>query len=213
MPVIYVRNLEASRAFYALFGYEERQSGGDADANWAYLQHGEHTMLVAATQPPLIQVELPLLIYLYVAELTEVRQRLEEAGHQCELTGYPDHAPGGELRIKDPDGNGVLVGQRTAVPRHARSEPAESARSSLLQEAAEAVARRGGAPANCQIGAADGQACEQPAELKLADSWGVTVWGCLAHADEALINAPGAFVATEDAQGLGPWLGRRHREQ
>ena len=213
MPVIYVRNLEASRAFYALFGYEERQSGGDADANWAYLQHGEHTMLVAATQPPLIQVELPLLIYLYVTELGDIRRRLEEAGHECQLSGYPDHAPGGELRVKDPDGNGVLVGQRTAVPRPSGAEPAEPARSSLLQQAAEAVARRGGAPATCQIRSVDGEPCDRPAELKLADSWGITVWGCLVHADEALINAPGAFLATEDAQGLGPWLSRRQRDQ
>lgn len=212
VPVCYVRDLERAREFYALFGYEQRRHGGDADARWCYLQCGEHTLLLAYVQPPLIQVELPLLIYLYVTDLAAVRERFERAGHAFELVGYPDHAPGGEARTIDPDGNVVLFGQRSAVAAEARAEPTgAAARFSLIKQAAEAVSRRGGAPAGCQIMTAAGRACSNPAEVKLADTWGVTVWGCLPHADEALINAPGAFIATEDAQGLGPWLNRRGR--
>jgi hypothetical protein len=210
VPVLYVHRVETARAFYAVFGYGEARSGGDGDARWSYLQCGEHTLLLACVQPPLIQVELPLLIYLYVTELSTAREHLEEAGYQYELVGYPDHAPGGELRTRDPDGNVVLVGQRSAVAADARTKPTgPEARFSLIRQAAEAVSRRGGAPATCQVGVADGTPCRQPAELKLADTWGATVWACLPHADEALINAPGAFVASEDAQGIGPWLNRR----
>ena len=210
VPVLYVRDITSSQVFYALFGYEEQRSGGDGQARWSYLQCGEHTLLLAGVQPPLIQVELPLLIYLYVGDLAAVREEFDRAGRSYELVGYPDHAPGGEMRARDPDGNVVLIGQRTAVPADARVGPTEpTARFSLIKQAAEAINRRGGAPSACQVGAADGAACTRPAEIKLADSWGVTVWGCLPHADEALINAPGAFIATEDADGLGPWLSRR----
>jgi hypothetical protein len=210
VPVLYVRSVESAQAFYALFGYGQTQSGGDGDARWSYLQCGEHTLLLAGVHPPLIQVELPLLIYLYVTDLDALRERLAGAGHRCELVGYPDHAPGGEMRVPDPDGNVVLVGQRSAAAPKDRAEPtAPEGRFSLIRQAAEAVDRRGGAPSSCQIGEADGSPCPRPAEVKLADTWGSTVWGCLSHAEEALINAPSAFIASEDAQGLGPWLSGR----
>lgn len=208
--MLYVRDIERGQAFYALLGYAEMRSGGEGGARWSYLGCGEHTLLLACVQPPLIQVELPLLIYLYVTELTDVRERFDRAGHEYELVGYPDHAPGGEIRTRDPDGNVVLIGQRTAVPVEARVEPTgPQARFSLIRQAAEAIQRRGGAPSACQIPTVGGARCTRPAEVKLADSWGATVWGCLHHAEEALINAPGAFIATEDAQGLGPWLNQR----
>jgi catechol 2,3-dioxygenase-like lactoylglutathione lyase family enzyme len=212
VPVCYVRNIEQSRAFYELFGYSAQRSGADGDASWCYLQCGGSTLLLACVQPPLIQVELPLLIYLYVDDLAALRERLEQAGRPVELIGYPDHAPGGEARTTDPDGNVVLVGQRVAVPGDPRPDhlrpdrTGDRARSSLIRQAAEAISRRGGAPAGCQVGLTDGTSCPEAAEVKLADPWGETVWACLSHADEALIDARSAFIATEDGQGLGPWL-------
>ena len=59
VPVVYVRDLDASKAFYALFGYREQRSGGDGNARWAYLQCGEHTLLLGYVHPPLIPDELP----------------------------------------------------------------------------------------------------------------------------------------------------------
>jgi predicted enzyme related to lactoylglutathione lyase len=210
VPVTYVRDMVRSRAFYELFGFAEQRSGASGDSSWSYLQSGDTTVLVAAVKPPLIQVELPLLIYLYVDDVAAVAERLEKAGHNVEHVGYPDHAPGGEARTTDPDNNVVLFGQRVAVPGQSRMEPTgERARFSLMQQAAEAVSRRGGAPAQCQIGGTGGEPCPAPAEVKLADPWGETVWGCMNHADEALITARSAFIATEDGLGLGPFL--RHR--
>ncbi|MEV6850564.1 VOC family protein [Actinoplanes sp. NPDC051411] len=209
VPVLYVRSVESAEQFYALFGYAPLQSGRDGDARWSYLQAGEQTLLLACVQPPLIQAELPLLIYLYVTDLAALRERLNSTGHPHELVGQPEHAPGGEIRTRDPDGNVVLAGQRSAAAGHTTRPTEPRARFSLLREAAEAVSRRGGAPSSCQIGEADGSPCPLPAEVKLADPWGSTVWGCLAHTEEALINAPAAFIATDDAQGLGPWLSHR----
>ena len=212
VPVVYVHDLRPSREFYALFGYHDQRSGSDGAARWSYLQCGEHTLLLACVQPPLIPVELPLLIYLYVTDLTGVREQFDQAGHAYELVGYPDHAPGGELRTRDPDGNVVLIGQRTAVPAQNRTAPTGTqARFSLIKQAAEAISRRGGAPEACQAGTGNGSRCTSPAEIKLADSWGTTVWACLTHTEEALVHARGAFIATEDANGLGPWLSLRSR--
>jgi hypothetical protein len=211
VPVLYVADVERSRDFYGVFGFVEQRSGGQAGSRWCYLQCRDHTMLLAAVQPLLITVELPLLLYLYVEDLEAATAALVAAGYPVELTGYPDHAPGGEARTKDCDGNVVLVGQRTSVaPEHRRERTGVEARFSLVKQAAEAVSRRGGAPERCQVGDARGGACSEPAEVKLNDSWGDTVWGCLPHAEEVLLSARGAFVATEDGQGLGEFLRNRH---
>src|SRR4051794_36435242 len=140
VPVCYVKNLQLSEAFYEKFGYVEMRSGSNTEeAQWAYLRCGDHTLLLACVQPPLIQVELPLLIYFYVDDLAAVRERFEQAGHPVELVGYPDHAPGGEARTTDPDGNVVLFGQRVAVAGDiVRERSDEGSRFSLIQQAAEA---------------------------------------------------------------------------
>ncbi|MCI4065730.1 VOC family protein [Micromonospora sp. R77] len=211
VPVLYVADADAARRFYAVFGYSEQRAGGDGESRWSYLQCGELTLLLAAVKPRLVTVELPLLIYLYVDDVAATIERLTAAGYPAQRAGYPEHAPGGECRTTDPDGNTVLFGQRRAVPEHARVAPdGAEARFSLIRQAAEAVSRRGGAPAHCQIGSPRGETCTEPAEVKLADSWGDTVWGCMAHADEALLNARGAFLATEDGQGLAQFLAARH---
>jgi catechol 2,3-dioxygenase-like lactoylglutathione lyase family enzyme len=209
VPVCYVRNIEQARDFYAMFGYTERQGGEDRGSLWSYLQSGSQTLLLACVQPPPVRAGLPLLLYLYVDDLAAVRNRFEAAGHALELAGHPGHAPGGEARTKDPDGNVVVFGQRPGTQQDRPAPADEAARSSMIRQAAEAIGRRGGAPAACQIGLADGGPCEQPAEVKLADSWGDTVWGCLTHTDEALINARSSFIATDDEQGLEPWLRAR----
>jgi hypothetical protein len=212
IPVVYAADLESTRGFYELFGFTEQSAGGDGTSRWCYLRAGELTILVVAVQPRLITVELPLLIYLYVDDLNAVTQRLAEADHAVDRVGYPDHAPGGEARTKDPDGNVVLIGQRVANPAQSRVEPTgDQARFSLIRQAAEAVARRGGAPARCQIPDAGGRACERAAEVKLADSWGDSAWACVEHADETLLLARSVFLATEDGQGLGPFLQARVR--
>lgn len=210
VPVLYVADADAARQFYEIFGYSEVRSGGDGQSRWSHLQCGELALLLAALTPRLFNVRLPLLIYLYVDDLTATIDRLTAAGYAVERAGYPEHAPGGECRTTDPDGNVVVFGQRRAVPGQARSpEAGREDRFSLIREAAGAVRQRSGAPARCQIGGPRGEPCPEPAEVKLADSWGDTVWGCMAHADETLLNARGAFLATEDGQGLGTFLRTR----
>ena len=213
-PVFYVGQLERSREFYELFGFSEQRAGGSGESRWSYLQAGDRTVLLAAVQPLLVTVELPLLVYLWVDDVAAVLERLREAGRAAEHVGYPDHAPGGEARTIDPDGNTVLFGQRVALPGQSRVEAnGEPARFSLIRQAAEAVSRRGGAPAQCQIGAPGGEVCEEPAEVKLADPWGDTVWGCVPHVEEALIEARSSFIATEDGHGLGVFLRNRKTPQ
>jgi hypothetical protein len=121
--------------------------------------------------------------------------------------GHPPHALGGEMKLTDPDGNTVLLGQRersASQPQAADDET--SPHFSLLQEAAALVEARGGTTAICQVTDVHAPPCGQKAEVKLADPAGDTVWACLAHADEILVTVPGAFIASQEGGGLAAFL-------
>ncbi len=183
-----------------------------ATAGWAYLQQNEHFLLLASTQPALDVPRLPLLFYFFFDDIDSVLTALEEAGAQPVRVGYPPHALGGEVRVADPDGNTVLLGQREAsASQEAVADDAASPRFSLLREAAALVAAEGGTTASCLVGDPHGGPCPRKADVKLADSAGNMVWACLTHADEILMTVPGAFIASQDSQGIAGFLSARRR--
>lgn len=61
-------------------------------------------------------------------------------------------------------------------------------------------------PERCQLGGAAG--CAEPAEIKVADSWGDAAWGCPAHVEEVIINVRSVFIASEELGGLAAYVSR-----
>ncbi|MCX4091928.1 GAF domain-containing protein [Nocardia sp. alder85J] len=61
-------------------------------------------------------------------------------------------------------------------------------------------------PEHCQLGGPAG--CTEPAEIKIADSWGDSAWGCPAHVEEALFNVRSVFIAGSELGGLAAYLNR-----
>lgn len=206
----YVRDVDAARAFYELLGFHEHSAGRAENSAWAVMRHQELSVLLAYTRPPLDIPQLPLLFYFYYEDLDVVVSRLGAADVQMTRTGYPPHALGGEVKVLDPDGNTVLLGQRE---RSASQPPAAdddtSERFSLLKEAAAMVSARGGTSTTCQVRTGDDNACPNPAEVKVADSGGGVAWVCLAHADEILVTVPNAFIASQDEPGIAEFLSSR----
>lgn len=211
VSVAYVRDIDTARSFYQVLGFRQRSAGEADTAAWVSLFHGGYMVLLATTRPPLEMPRLPLLFYFYYDDLSAVLQRLESAGIQATRLGHAPHALGGEARIVDPDGNTILLGQRERTAAQPAGADDEVSRFSLLREAAAAVAARGGAPATCQVTDPEGLPCPRPAEVRLADSAGTTVWACIGHADEVLVIVPGAFVADEGSDGISGFLARRGR--
>ncbi len=73
---------------------------------------------------------------------------------------------------------------------------------------ASAEAHRETAPSHsCQLGGRKAP-CPEPAELKVADAWGESAWGCTTHVDVALVNASGVFLADQDQGVLRAFLNR-----
>ncbi|MBO3742969.1 GAF domain-containing protein [Actinoplanes flavus] len=64
-------------------------------------------------------------------------------------------------------------------------------------------------PEHCQLGGTAG--CTEPAEIKIADSWGDSAWGCHDHVEEAILNVRSVFIASEELGGLAAYLNRTSR--
>ena len=118
----YVSDIDASRAFYRLLGFCEHSSGKAEASAWSVMQHEGVSVLLASTGPALDIPALPLLFYFFYDDVEAVVGVLEEAGVPVMRTGHPPHALGGEVKVLDPDGNTVLLGQRE---RSASRAPAD----------------------------------------------------------------------------------------
>ena len=210
IAVTYVREIDSSRAFYELLGFREHSAGRAATSAWSYLRQDGLSVLLASTRPPLEIPPLPLLFYFYCDDVDAVAAVLGAGGIEVTRTGHPPHALGGELKVLDPDGNTVLVGQQERSASTApMSDDDAAARFSLLKEAAAVVSAQGGTTVGCQVPAPGGTPCPEKAEVKLADSGGDVAWACLAHADEILITVPAAFIASRGEPGIAAFLSLR----
>ena len=210
VAVTYVRDIDTSRAFYELLGFREVRQGSSPTSAWLALHHDEHSVLLASTSPSLDIPRLPLLFFFYLDDVDAAVAIVKAAGLEAHHMGYPAHALGGEVKLLDPDGNTVLIGQRErSASQPEAPDGGPSSRFSLLREAAALVEARGGTTATCQAGNPPGTPCPRKAEVKLADSGGDTVWACLAHADEILVTVPGAFIADQGDRGIAGFLAHR----
>jgi catechol 2,3-dioxygenase-like lactoylglutathione lyase family enzyme len=202
----YVKDIDASRAFYGLLGFREHSSGKAEVSAWSVMQHEGVSVLLAATGPALDIPALPLLFYFFCDDIEAVVGVLEGAGVPVVRTGHPPHALGGEVKVLDPDGNTVLLGQRDRSASRAPAEDEGLIRFSILREAAALVSARGGAPQACQVTGRDGGRCPEQPVVKLADSLGDSVWACLPHAGDILVTVPAAFIASHDGRGIAAFL-------
>jgi catechol 2,3-dioxygenase-like lactoylglutathione lyase family enzyme len=210
VAVTYVRDLDRSRAFYEILGFHQESSGKAAASAWSALRSDGNSVVLTATQPPLEVPRLPLLFYFYYADLSAVVDAVRAAGVTAAHLGYPPHALGGEVKLLDPDGNTVLLGQREpSAGQPPAAEDPGSLHFSLLKEAAALVESAGGTTASCQASSPEGSPCQQKADVRLADSGGESAWACLAHADEILFAVPGAYIASPGDEGIAAFLARR----
>jgi catechol 2,3-dioxygenase-like lactoylglutathione lyase family enzyme len=206
----YVKDIDTSRAFYELLGFREQSAGKGETSAWSALDHDGLSVLLASTKPPLEIPQLPLLFYFFYENLDAVVGILDRAGVPVTRTGHPPHALGGEVKVLDPDGNTVLLGQRERpASQGPASDDEESVRFSLLREAASLVSAQGGTTHACQVTDLHNRPCPNKADVKLADSLGDKAWECLTHAEEILVTVPAAFIASHDDRGIAAFLAHR----
>jgi hypothetical protein len=139
VPMLHVASVQQSIGFYGLLGLScaRRMDGPDGRPFWARLEGagsaGACLMLASASGPIDAGVQA-VLLYLYSSDVRALRERLLHAGvpdggayggqplatstaggrtdHRRVFgVAHPHYMPAGELRVHDPDGYVLLVGQ------------------------------------------------------------------------------------------------------
>jgi catechol 2,3-dioxygenase-like lactoylglutathione lyase family enzyme len=121
VPMIHVEDIERSITFYRLLGFEvgnymPREPG--ARKHWAWLyapkapnwKRGPNLMLVVS-ECAIDAHAQEVLFYLYAPDLPSLRAHLLESGVDASEISYPEYLPNGEIRVVDPDGYTLMIGQ------------------------------------------------------------------------------------------------------
>lgn len=133
VPFAHVADVDASTAFYALLGFAptKRMAGPDGRAFWAAISSALASIMFAQADGPVHPEQQAVLFYMYSNDVAGLRRHLlasglADGGAYCGQLGpqggrrvvfevaHPPHMPHGELRVSDPDGYCILVGQLAA---------------------------------------------------------------------------------------------------
>ena len=132
--MVHVASVDESAEFYSLLGFESasRFSGHDGITNWSNLVCGDARLMLARSSGPIHAPEQAVLFYMYSKNVVALREHLlkngipdagtpnfegEAAKSPTSIAPAVFHVvsrffmPAGELRIHDPDGYVILVGQ------------------------------------------------------------------------------------------------------
>lgn len=132
---LHVADVEQSVAFYSALGFRQDGCYRDADGRvcWASVKNetpgrGSAEVFFARADGPVRPEEQAVLLYMYARDVQALRGHLlrsglHDGGRYCGQAGpnggrrvafevqYPHYMPAGELRVADPDGYCLLVGQ------------------------------------------------------------------------------------------------------
>lgn len=142
VPYAHVADVKASLAFYALLGLRVRSTHEDPSGRtvWALASHGPAQIMLAQAGGPIAPDQQAVLFYAYSDNVHTLRARLLEQGiadggpfqgqpgpnngRRVAFTiTRPFYMPQGELRLHDPDGYVVLVGEVGAYAGRTSSKP------------------------------------------------------------------------------------------
>lgn len=136
VPMAHVFDVDRSIVFYGKLGFQcdSRFGGADGVTNWADLSCGAARLMLARASGPVDAAVQAVLFYLYSTDVRALRTHLVQSG--CGEAGLPPdqegstvgrlpappvavvfdivprfYMPAGELRVHDPDGYCLLIGQ------------------------------------------------------------------------------------------------------
>ncbi len=132
---LHVDDVEVSVAFYKLLGFDDKNwyRKDDGTAMWAAVgysdnQHRRAEIFFAKASEPVIPEQQAVLLYLFTSDVKLLRDHLlmkglHNGGKYCGQAGpnngrrvvfevqHPAYMTEGELRVADPDGYCLLIGQ------------------------------------------------------------------------------------------------------
>jgi catechol 2,3-dioxygenase-like lactoylglutathione lyase family enzyme len=113
IPLASVAKVERSVDFYKLLGMELRGSlkTSSGDLQWAHVGCEQAELMFARATETVVPRQQAVLFYRYSPNLVSLREYLISAGIRVSPITYPDYMPKGEVRVEDPDGYTLLIGQ------------------------------------------------------------------------------------------------------
>ncbi len=137
VPYLHVTDLPRSIAFYELLGLEVvgTAAGADGAVGWANLRRGDAWLMLAQGTKFDARRQAALL-YAFHADVAALRDAVAASGLARHVgpIAHPDHMEAGELRLHDPDGYVVLVGQPPADGGHLAAMVAARTRAATFLE-------------------------------------------------------------------------------
>lgn len=113
IPMAFAAEVQRSVDFYRLLGMEIRGSlrAPSGDLQWVHLACDQADLMFARASHPVIASQQAVLFYFYAPDLIVLREHLLASGVKVSPITYPDYMPKGEIRVEDPDGYVLLIGQ------------------------------------------------------------------------------------------------------
>jgi catechol 2,3-dioxygenase-like lactoylglutathione lyase family enzyme len=136
IPMAHVADVDRSIRFYALLGFacDSRFSRPDGVTNWSMLSSGRARLMLTRASEPVDASQQAVLFYMYSSVVKALRHHLLQSGladggappgehepqrplpaslNRMAVFGpiSPFYMPAGEIRVHDPDGYCILIGQ------------------------------------------------------------------------------------------------------
>jgi catechol 2,3-dioxygenase-like lactoylglutathione lyase family enzyme len=113
IPMAFAADLQRSVDFYKRLGMEVRGSlrNSSGELQWVDLVCDQAQLMFSRASDPVIPSQQAVLFYLYSPDLIALREHLLASGVKVSPITYPDYMPKGEIRVEDPDGYVLLIGQ------------------------------------------------------------------------------------------------------
>ena len=113
IPMAHVADVQRAVDFYKLLGMELRGSlkNSSGDLQWAHIACEQADLMLTRASEPVVASQQAVLFYLYSPNLVALREHLIAVGVRVSLITYPEYMRKGEIRIDDPDGYCLLIGQ------------------------------------------------------------------------------------------------------
>lgn len=113
VPMAHVADVQRSINFYELLGFKVA-SDFKNDAGvlcWVDLTSGDTRLMLTRADAPVNAAQQAVLFYLCADDLVGLREHLLANGIAASAITYPFYMKKGEIRVTDPDGYVLLIGQ------------------------------------------------------------------------------------------------------
>lgn len=113
IAMAHAADMQRSLDFYRLLGMEIRGSlrNASGELQWAHIACEQADLMLTRASEPIIASQQAVLFYLYSPDLIALREHLLANRVTVSAITYPEYMRKGEVRLQDPDGYVLLIGQ------------------------------------------------------------------------------------------------------